>query len=209
MTALILDIIHLETSTQANDLFYMCKLMQLVLNVDQIRRDWIAAGNKRTLGIAAVGALYGVADRTFQNWHTWGTRFLHLCCAGTMHILVIIASLSMRTCFTKGYKNTTNDINSLAEVLREVAERRWGLLVRHLISVVHYLRGISIPVLDNYHFVRGEDDFTFNSTIDQVDKILESIQTNLMTLPPPGRSLGCESIWPLDSFEASGPMSRS
>ncbi|KAJ6450138.1 hypothetical protein C8R47DRAFT_1084538 [Mycena vitilis] len=60
MKALIADIQAMELNARANDLIYMCKLVQLVLNVDQLRIDRKREGkDKRTLGIVAVAALYG------------------------------------------------------------------------------------------------------------------------------------------------------
>lgn len=103
-----------------------------------MRIEAVQAGNKRVLGIPAVAAKFGKAQTTFTNWHTWGTRLLHLCCAGkyfdsvlnllfesdpllgTMYILPIIACLRLRTSFTTGYESTTKNINSLADAFREV-----------------------------------------------------------------------------------------
>ncbi|KAJ7496940.1 hypothetical protein FB451DRAFT_1456977 [Mycena latifolia] len=182
MRALISDLGLLEKYAHANDLLYMCKLIQLALNVDQLRKDWIKAGNSRPLGIAAIGEQYGEAGRTFQHWHAWGSHLLHLCCAGTMYLLLPIATLGLRMTLTHESKESVRDINSLAEALREVSEGKWRPLVRRLITAIHYLQGTSIPALQDYKFVRGLDEFTFTD-VEKADKILQSVQTNLCKLP--------------------------
>ncbi|KAJ7772910.1 hypothetical protein DFH07DRAFT_952882 [Mycena maculata] len=176
MKSLVKDLISLETNAQVNDLLYMCKLIQLVLNVDQLRRDWREDGGARTLGVAAVAEEHGFKVRTFQHWHTWGSRLLHLCCAGTMHILIIIACLGLRTTLTENYHDAVKDINSLADAIREVSEGKWRPLVLRLIAGIHYLQGTPIPLLENYQFVRGSDTFTFND-VKKGDEVLQSVQT--------------------------------
>ncbi|KAJ7769155.1 hypothetical protein DFH07DRAFT_769055 [Mycena maculata] len=159
MKSLVKDLISLETNAQVNDLLYMCKLIQLVLNVDQLRRDWREDGGARTLGVAAVAEEHGFKVRTFQHWHTWGSRLLHLCCAG------------LRTTLTENYHDAVKDINSLADAIREVSEGKWRPLVLRLIAGIHYLQGTPIPLLEDYQFVRGSNTFTFND-VKKGDEVL-------------------------------------
>ncbi|KAJ7727857.1 hypothetical protein DFH07DRAFT_970064 [Mycena maculata] len=185
MKSLVKDLISLETNAQVNDLLYMCKLIQLVLNVDQLRRDWREDGGARTLGVAAVAEEHGFKVRTFQHWHTWGSRLLHLCCAGTMHILIIIACLGLRTTLTENYHDAVKDINSLADAIREVSKGKWRPLVLRLIAGIHYLQGTPIPLLEDYQFIRGSNTFTFND-VKKGDEVLQSVQTwQLVQAPSP------------------------
>ncbi|KAJ7509341.1 hypothetical protein B0H11DRAFT_2217066 [Mycena galericulata] len=153
MKSLIADlIISLETDAHANDLLYMCKLVQLVLNVDQFRRDWKNEGKgERTPGVAAIAESYGLES-------------------------------SLRTTLTEAYHDAVKDINSLADAIREVSEGKWRPLVLRLIAAIQYLQNTSIPVLDNYRFVRGEDTFTFVD-VNKADEVLQSVQTCLFKLP--------------------------
>ncbi|KAJ7764542.1 hypothetical protein DFH07DRAFT_939066 [Mycena maculata] len=182
MRALIADLLILETSAHANDLLYMCKLIQLVLNVDQIRLDFTAEGGKRNPGVGGIAADYDQPIRTFQHWHTCGSRLLHLCCAGGMHMLLIIACLGLRPALTNSYREAVKDINSLADAIHEVSEGKWKPLVHRLIGGIHYLQSTPIPALEHYRFTRGNDEFTFTDT-KKSDSVLQSVQTNLFTLP--------------------------
>ncbi|KAJ6469215.1 hypothetical protein C8R47DRAFT_1223073 [Mycena vitilis] len=196
MKALIADIQAMELNARANDLIYMCKLVQLVLNVDQLRIDRKREGkDKRTLGIVAVAALYGFQPaRTFQNWHTWGSRLLHLCSAGTMYMLVVIAALGLRTTLTTAYHDAVKDINSLADALREVSDGKWQPLVRRLIKGIQYLRQTSVPFLDDYRFVRGPDTFAFTDVL-KGDVILQEVQTCLFKLPARAPDWAISDSW--------------
>ncbi|KAJ7509265.1 hypothetical protein B0H11DRAFT_1901393 [Mycena galericulata] len=157
MKSLIADLISLETDAHANDLLYMCKLVQLVLNVDQFRRDWKNEGKgERTPGVASIAESYGLES----------------------------TCLGLRTTLTEAYHDAVKDINSLADAIREVSdsEGKWRPLVLRLIAAIQYLQNTSIPVLDNYRFVRGEDTFTFVD-VNKADEVLQSVQTCLFKLP--------------------------
>ncbi|KAJ7172909.1 hypothetical protein C8R43DRAFT_1119731 [Mycena crocata] len=179
--SVIQDIRTLEISAAANDLLYMLKLIQLALNIDDERRK-AKDTQARPLGIAPLAKKAGLSESTLRNYHTYGTRLLHLCCAGSMHILLLIACLRLRTSFVIGTTETVRNINSLADALREVKEGKYRPLVRRLIVALHYLQTKKIPVLDNYKLVRGEDNLLF-SDFTKADNFLGSVQTNLFTLP--------------------------
>ncbi|KAJ6612718.1 hypothetical protein B0H10DRAFT_286838 [Mycena sp. CBHHK59/15] len=196
MYSLMSDIEILETDLVVNQLLYMCKLIQLALNVDQLRIEAVANGAKRALGLPAIAARFNKYTTTFSNWHSWGSRLLHLCCAGTMYILPIIACLSLRVSFTTGHTDTTRNINSLADAFREVKDGKWRPLVKRFIVAIQYLRSMEIPVLDAYEFVRGADTFRF-SEVEKADSVLETVQTNLFKLPSraPEWTSSCLTGW--------------
>ncbi|KAJ7844632.1 hypothetical protein B0H14DRAFT_2585148 [Mycena olivaceomarginata] len=70
----------------------MCKLIQLALNIDNLRKEAAGKGKHRP-GDPALAAQYGKNASTFQNWHNWGTRLLYLCGADGVRLSSIWTAL--------------------------------------------------------------------------------------------------------------------
>ncbi|KAJ7273893.1 hypothetical protein C8J57DRAFT_1224802 [Mycena rebaudengoi] len=182
MKALLKDIDQLEQNAQVAELFYMCKLIQFALNIDQIRREW-ARTHPRKLGLEPIAKQFGRSHTSFVNWFTWGSRLLHLAHAGTFYILPIMACLGLGRSFSRGTSEVVAIINSLADALREISDDKWACLVRRLLDAIRYVRYAPMPELTKYQFFRGEDTFTFGD-IENADRVLDMVEVQLLKLPP-------------------------
>ncbi|KAJ7670478.1 hypothetical protein B0H17DRAFT_1183717 [Mycena rosella] len=137
MKGVISRLAYFQTATQLNDLLYMISLIQLSLEIDQLKIEAVKA-HKRKPGLPAISEKMGVERSTFQEWVTAGMRLVHLCAAGTLYMLPILAALGLRTFLTK--KEHVDSLNSLADALREVSDSKWGPLVKRLMGAMRYIQ---------------------------------------------------------------------
>ncbi|KAJ7478839.1 hypothetical protein B0H11DRAFT_2423821 [Mycena galericulata] len=172
-----------ETQRQVLDFVQMCDLIQLALNVDNLRKEAVEAGNKPP-GIRKIAKRYSKKKSTFYEWATAGFRLLHMCSAATFYILPILACLDLRSHLTKApaKSDIVRDINSLSNALREVSDAKWGLLIKRFMVPIKYIQEQKIPLLETYKFVRGQETFGF-SDVAEADRILDSVATGLYHLP--------------------------
>ncbi|KAJ7490347.1 hypothetical protein B0H11DRAFT_1912329 [Mycena galericulata] len=172
-----------ETQRQVLDFVQMCDLIQLALNVDNLRKEAVEAGNKPP-GIRKIAKRYSKKKSTFYEWATAGFRLLHMCSAATFYILPILACLDLRSHLTKApaKSDIVRDINSLSNALREVSDAKWGLLIKRFMVPIKYVQEQKIPLLETYKFVRGQETFGF-SDVAEADRILDSVATGLYHLP--------------------------
>ncbi|KAJ7629551.1 hypothetical protein B0H17DRAFT_1187876 [Mycena rosella] len=182
MKGVISRLAYFQTATQLNDLLYMISLIQLALEIDQLKIEAVKA-HKRKPGLPAISEKMGVERSTFQEWVTAGMRLVHLCATGTLYMLPILAALGLRTFLTK--KEHVDSLNSLADALREVSDSKWGPLVKRLMGAMRYIQTQDIPLFKNQKFRRGDECFGFTDTL-EADHILCTVETkigSLFTLP--------------------------
>ncbi|KAJ7707521.1 hypothetical protein B0H17DRAFT_1174549 [Mycena rosella] len=182
MKGVISRLAYFQTATQLNDLLYMISLIQLSLEIDQLKIEAVKA-HKRKPGLPAISEKMGVERSTFQEWVTAGMRLVHLCAAGTLYMLPILAALGLRTFLTK--KEHVDSLNSLADALREVSDSKWGPLVKRLMGAMRYIQTQDVPLFKNQKFRRGDECFGFTDTL-EADHILCTVETkigSLFTLP--------------------------
>ncbi|KAJ6454041.1 hypothetical protein C8R47DRAFT_1228859 [Mycena vitilis] len=185
---------HIKAQTetlQMTELHYMLTLVQLALSIDCMQRDRGMKGVPKMMQ-DDLSQTYsaGTPRRTFVNWLTWGQRLLHLCSAGTMYVLPIIAATNMRTQIT-GETSSPTDIGSLANALRQVKHGMWLPMVRRfmmpikfMLSHQGYLRSLQL----NYDIPGGESgerrsELLAFHEVDRLDDILARVETNLYKLP--------------------------
>ncbi|KAJ7023959.1 hypothetical protein C8F04DRAFT_1132826 [Mycena alexandri] len=207
------------------NLEYMFGLVQLALNVDSEQRTAKLQGLPHVSKKDLAKKYYTSTTKrtTFQDRLKFGQRFLLLCGAGTLSMLVIIAALDLRVFITRRCHEA--DITCLATAIREVHHRKWLPLVKRLMVPIHYVRHSSgyIQTLKlKYKMpLKAEEppkiiEFGFQDHLIS-DQIFDDIQTNLIkpakrkvktpsTGQPPSDFTGLPDRSPAWEFSPTPPL---